>query len=165
MAKKKQNTTYWIVAIVIIVILAIVLYYPKAPVEEVVEEEVPEEEVVDETIPVYDEAGDGYLWGIICDPEAKTLEFRVTNAGDFKLNLYHGEIPAVQPLMKVSVNGRTIKSEGICDKSVLEAGETATCSYEPTVLRIGDATYNQYGLNKLTAISVGARETETFKCE
>lgn len=162
--KKKDNTTYWIVAIVIIVILAIVLYYPKAPVEEVVEEEVPEE-VVDETIPVYDEAGDGYLWGIICDPEAKTLEFRVTNAGDFKINLYHGEIPAVQPLMKISVNGRTIKSEGICDKYVLEAGETATCSYTPAVLRIGDATYAQYGLNKLTIISVGARETETFKCE
>ena len=161
--KKKTNTTYWIIAIVIIVVLAIVLYYPEAP-EEVVEEE-PVEEIVDETIPVYNEEADGYLWGIVCDPEEKTLEFRVTNDGDFKLNLYHGEIPAVQPLMKVSVNGRTIKEDGICDKQVLEPGETATCKFAPAVLRIDPATYDQYGLNKLTAISVGARETETFKCE
>ncbi len=160
--KKKTNTTYWIIAIVIIVILAIVLYYPAAP-EEIIEDT--PVEVVEDTTPVYNEEADGYLWGIVCDPEEKTVEFRVTNDGDFKLNLYYGQIPAVQPLMKVSINGRTIKEEGICDKQVLESGETTTCKLTPAVLRIDPATYDQYGINKLTAISVGARETETFKCE
>jgi hypothetical protein len=162
--KKKKNTMYWGIAIVIIVILAIILYYPKVPTEvaDTVVDEGPEV-VEDTSVPDYTEA-DGYLWGVICNPEEGTVDYRITNAGEFKLNLYHGEIPAVQPLMKISINGRTVKEEA-CDKNTIEAGETATCSVQPAVLRIDPATYDQYGLNKITMISVGARETETFKCE
>jgi hypothetical protein len=165
MAKKdKKNMTYWVIAIIVIIIIAILLYYgPKASPEEAEKEGAEEStEITEESAPQYSEA-EGYLWGIVCDPATGELSFKVTNAGDFKLNLYHGEIPAVQPLMKVSVNGRTVK-EDACDRYILDAGATASCSYKPAVIRVGEADYDQYGLNKLTAISVEARETETFAC-
>jgi hypothetical protein len=110
----------------------------------------------------------GFVSELSCDFAMSRLSFTFTNTLDHEVQIWNGNLPTPENVVKISVNGRQFNSPKTettlnCGSPVFKAGESAPCVGDLVIFR-GKVGYNQEGKNKLFSQAVGARDLTLFEC-